>query len=55
MRKSLFIKKTSVKAEKTEGTEINKDASPYEIEAELGRLDIMTYRAARGHMTVFNS
>jgi len=48
-------KKTSVEAEKTERTEINEDASPYEIEAELGRLDIKTYRAIRGSRAVFNS
>jgi hypothetical protein len=48
-------KKTSAKAEKTEGTKINDDASAYEIEAELGRLDIITYRAARGSRTIFSS
>ena len=48
-------KKTSAKAEKTEGAEINEDTSTYEVEAEIGRLDIMTYRVAKGSRTVFNS
>ena len=48
-------KKTSAKAQKTEGIKINEDTSSYEIEAEIGRLDIKTYRATKGSRTVFNS
>lgn len=36
-------KKTTAKAEKTEGSKINKDDSDYEIEAEIGRLDVSTF------------
>lgn len=44
-----------MEAEKAEGTKINEDSSAYEMEAELGRLDIKTYRCVRGSRTVFNS
>ena len=51
----LSKKKSSAKAEKAEGAKINEDTSAYEIEAEVGRLNIMTYRVIRGSRTVFNS
>ena len=44
-----------MEAETRERTEIITDSSPYEIEAELGRLSIETYRVTRGSRTVFNS
>ncbi|MFZ3130091.1 MAG: hypothetical protein WA125_03065, partial [Desulfosporosinus sp.] len=48
-------KKITTKAEGRDGVTVNEDDSRYKLDTGIGRMDVVTHRAANGDRTVFNA